>query len=49
MSHSFAQIPISYSTEPIQTFEYKHVLLYKVTHLTSEIPLQGNAKLKEGL
>lgn len=47
--HCFAQIPISYSTEPIQTFEYKHVLLHEVTDPTSEIPFQGSTKLKAGL
>lgn len=49
MFHCFAQILISCITEPIQTFEYKHVLLYEVMDPTSEIPFQGSAKLKEGL
>ena len=48
MFYYFAQIPVSFTTEPVQTFEYKYVLLYEVTDPTSEIRFQGSAKLKEG-
>lgn len=35
---------ISYTTELVQTFKYNHVLLYKITDPTSEIPFQGSVK-----